>query len=64
MEPKKRTDLECPQCGCKELYWSENTMKPDKEIPPKPWPAGFDPYCDWEYHGAWVCSKCGKAVSS
>ena len=50
--------LVCPKCN-EELYWDDIMLKPNAELPPKPWPAGYDAYSDPEYLGAWVCWKCG-----
>jgi ribosomal protein S27AE len=52
----------CPYCG-ESLFWDEIALKPDADLPPKPWPAGYDAYSDPDYLGAWVCWKCGYTRS-
>lgn len=56
-DAEKYSVLICPNCG-EELFWDENALKPDAELPPKPW-YGIDPYSDPAYLGAWTCWKCG-----
>lgn len=53
----KNNSSTSPECG-EQMYWDDNCMAPDVELPPKPW-FGIDPYSDPAYLGAWVCWKCG-----
>lgn len=59
IEESGQIQNECPYCGSTKSYYDEYALKPDAELPPKPW-YGIDPYSDPEYLGVWVCSSCHR----